>query len=426
MMADDAAAIVDDTSERFTVALGLDNANETVAVYPIADFDADPFADVMPLIDDSDILPLVVAVGSGGPLPTFSGGLFQSTEIAGSGSAEDAALNTVHVSNDETSPNNPFSTNLIVLADLGALGADDLGQIAGFRGQPGGSFGPSPPPVAPTLLQLELDGANAAYQRAVPPGATALDSPFLTALDQNANGFFGLAYEDNGVVLVAFEGTEFNLSSYGRESIAADVQILDGHWPAAFTDAILFALGAQSLAGSTPIDLTGHSLGGGEAEAVALFAAITSDLSIAGGVTFGAPGVPGYFGPSGFGKLTDFVDYGDPVGNYAHDGELAGVSSTGNHVGTVEYVGSPADATTMVADLLSGNLADAFQFHELSHYADDLGLTIGNSTDTIAANESAAAAEQIHGETIVHHTDAADTLIAHFDAGAAHLHHFLV
>ena len=203
------------------------------------------------------------------------------------------------------------------------------------------------------------------------------------------------------------------------------MQILDGHWPAAFTDAILFALGAQSLAGSTPIDLTGHSLGGGEAEAVALFAAITSDLSIAGGVTFGAPGVPDYFGPSGFGKLTDFVDYGDPVGNYAHDGELAGVSSTGNHVGTVEYVGSPADATTMVADLLSGNLSDAFQFHELSHYAADLGLTIGNSTDTIAANKSATVADQIHAETIAHHTDAAAP-IPQFDFGAAHLHHFLV
>ncbi len=419
-MADDDAATVDATSDRFTLALGLDNAGESVAVYPIADPDADSFADVIPLIDDSDILPLVAAVGSGGVLPTFSGGLFQSSEPASHTFAEDVTLYAVHAGNDQTSANDIFFANAALPLGLGVRSGE-----SGLQGEPTGSLEPSPSPAPPTLLQLEIDGANAAYQRAVPAGATALDSPLLTALDKDTNGFFGLAYQDDGVVFVAFEGTEFNLSAYGRELIAADVQILEGHWPAAFTDAILFALGAQSLAGSTPIYLTGHSLGGGEAEAVALFAATTSDLSIAGGVTFGAPGVPDYFGPSGLGKLTDFVDYGDPVGNYAHDGELAGVSLTGNHVGTVDYVGSPADATVAVADVLSGNLSDAFQFHELSHYAADLGLTIDNSTNTVAANKSATVADQIHAEAIAHHTDAAAP-IPQFDFGAAHLHHFLV
>lgn len=426
MMADDAAATVDATSDRIPAALGFTDASETVQVHPIADPDADPFADAIPEMDDNDIGPVAVAVGSGGVLVTFSGGLFQSSEIAGYASIEDVSLYAIHAGNDETSPNNPFGTNTIVLVGLSTNGANGLEHIAGFQGEPGGSLKSSPSPVPPSLLQLEIDGANAAYARTVPAGATALDSTFLTALDKNTNGFFGMAYENNGVVFVAFEGTQFNLSAYGRELIAADVQILEGHWPAAFTDAILFALGAQSLAGSTPIYLTGHSLGGGEAEAVALFAAISPDLSIAGGVTFGAPGVPGYFGPSGFGKLTDFVDYGDPVGNYAHDGELAAVSLTGNHVGTVEFVGSPADAAVAVADLLSGNLPDAFQFHELSHYAADLGLTIDNSANAAVANASAAVANQIHAEAITHHTDAADAPIPHFDAGAAHLHHFLI
>jgi len=425
-MADDAAATVDDTSGRFPAALGFDNANEIVQVYPIGDADADPFADAVPQNDDTDIGPVVVAVGSGGALVTFSGGLLQPSEIAGYAFAEDMTLYAVHAGNGEASPNNPVGTNALVLAGLSANSANDLEHMAGLQGKPGGSPEPLPSPVPQSLLQLEIDGANAAYERAVPMGATALDSPFLTALDKNTNGFFGMAYEDDGVVVVAFEGTQFNLSAYGRQSIAADVQILQGHWPAAFADAILFALGAQSLAGSTPIYLTGHSLGGGEAEAVALFAAITSDLSIAGGVTFGAPGVPRYFGPSGVGKLTDFVDYGDPVGNYAHDGELAGVSLTGNHVGTVEYVGSPADAAVAVADLLRGSVSDAFQFHELSHYAADLGLALDNSANTVAANEGAAVAGQIHAEAITHHTDAADAPVLHFDGGAAHLHHFLV
>jgi hypothetical protein len=56
------------------------------------------------------------------------------------------------------------------------------------------------------------------------------------------------------------------------------------------------------------------------------------------------------------------------------------VSATGNHFGTVDYVGSPADATAMARDLLGGNLAAALQFHDLSHYAADLGLTLSSLT----------------------------------------------
>jgi hypothetical protein len=232
-------------------------------------------------------------------------------------------------------------------------------------------------PTSPVTLQEEIDGANAVYQHELPAGATPINSPFLTLLDINANGFFALAYEENGAIFVAFEGTVLAPTIYGIGSLVADLQIVQGQWPMALTDAILFTMGVESLAGSTPIYLTGHSLGGAEAEAVSLFAARPGDnFSIAGGVTFGAPGVPDYFGPTGLGNLTDFVDYGDPLGNYAHDGELAAVSATGNHLGTVDYVGPPADAIAMVGDLLSGNVAAALQFHELSHYAADLGLAL--------------------------------------------------
>ena len=234
-------------------------------------------------------------------------------------------------------------------------------------------------PTSPVTLQEEIDGAHDVYGHQVPAGATPINSPFLSLLDTigAANGFFALAYEENGVAFVSFEGTDSAPTIYGLGSVAADLQILEGQTPAALTDAILFTQGVESLVGSTPIYLTGHSLGGAEAEAVSQFAASPgNNLSIAGGVTFGALGLPGYFGPTGLGNLTDFVDYGDPAGNYAHDGELAPVSATGNHFGTVDYVGPPADANAMVGDLLSGNVAAALQFHDLSHYAADLGLTL--------------------------------------------------
>jgi hypothetical protein len=273
------------------------------------------------------------------------------------------------------------------------------------------------------MLQEEIDGANAAYARAVPPGATPIASSAL-----NYQGFYGLAYEENGVVLVAFEGTQSTPDSYGLGTLAADIQIFLGDTPQAFNDAINFTLDVQSLAGSTPIYITGHSLGGAEAEAVALFASNPSDdLSIAGGVTFGAPGLPGYYGATGLGNLTDYVDYGDPVGNYAHDGELADFALTGNHFGTVDDVGPPLDAVITLVNFLSDNTNDLFQFHALSHYAADLGLTIDDSaTAANVAHERAALADQIHADAMAHPIVVGDAPIPHFDIGAAHAHHFLV
>jgi hypothetical protein len=251
----------------------------------------------------------------------------------------------------------------------------------------------------------------------VPAGATPINSPYLTLLDTTgaANGFFALAYEENGVVFVSFEGTDSSPTIYGLGSLAADEQIAQGQRPAAFTDAILFTQGVESLVGSTPIYLTGHSLGGAEAEAVSQFAATPGhNLSIAGGATFGAPGLPGYFGPTGLGNLTDFVDYGDPVGNYAHDGELAAVSKTGNHFGTVDYVGPRADAIAMVGDLLSGNYAAAGQFHDLSHYAADLGLTL--DPPSLVAGGAPTSSSLMNAQTT---TPSLDHVVALFTQSAA-------
>src|SRR5262245_294291 len=110
-------------------------------------------------------------------------------------------------------------------------------------------------PTSPVILQDEIDGANAVYQHQVPAGATPINSLFLSLLDINADGFFALAYEENGVIFVSFEGTVFAPTIYGLASEAADLQIAQGQSPRALTDAILFTQGVQSLVGSTPIYL---------------------------------------------------------------------------------------------------------------------------------------------------------------------------
>ena len=196
-------------------------------------------------------------------------------------------------------------------------------------------------------------------------------------------------------------------------------------------DAILFTMGVESLAGSTPVYVTGHSLGGAEAEAVALYASRPFDnFSIAGGVTFGAPGLPGYYGATGRGNLTDYVDYGDPVGNYAHESQLGAIAATGNHFGTVNYVGPGSDAIAMVVDFLTGHVNDAFVFHDLSHYAADLGLTIENPGESGAVMtfvSGTAPPVQVVPEPPPPqegHVEAA--IVTHHEAVALHAHHFLI
>lgn len=324
---------VDDPSGRLTTAWSLDNAGQIVGTYPIdgdngafvtldnsssvfgggvlaaaddasqvvvVSIDSDNYPDAALYSETTDIKLDDATGGSSSAIITFGSGQFQPAML-GYAYGWNVVASGVYESDHHSPANDLFGVSGTTLVGIGTPGANDLVQIAGgfdVQGELVNAFDRPPSPVSPAMLQLEIDGANAAYARAVPDGATALHSPFLDLLDFNANGFFGMAYEQDGVVIVAFEGTQFNSSFYGLTSIAADAQILEGQWPAAFTDAILFTLGVQALAGSTPIYLTGHSLGGGEAEAVAYAAAIPfDDFSIAGGVTFGAPGLPDYFGP---------------------------------------------------------------------------------------------------------------------------------
>jgi hypothetical protein len=245
-------------------------------------------------------------------------------------------------------------------------------------------------PVAsnpPNLLEY-YNAANAVYadnaigtqSGTAPPASTGLtlvldsrDSSLTGNSSWLSDGFFAQAFKDaSGNIIIAFEGSiidpldpSFN-TPYGNGSRGADFDISIGLVPKAFLDADTFALDvkqyiAQHTLGSNPIYLTGHSLGGAEAQDVAFV--IDPGES---GVTFGAPGDPRLTAPVNAPNFINYVDYGDPVGHI------------GNHFGTVQPVGSPLNAEV-------GSLAAAALFHPLSQYAADLGLSSTVTPGTVEA-----------------------------------------
>ena len=228
-----------------------------------------------------------------------------------------------------------------------------------------------------------------------------------------ADGFHGVAFETGaGQVIVAFEGTDIDDAetrpTFVAAQIAADGQIAAGQDPALYADALKFANRAVAVAGrqgisSDDVFVDGHSLGGAAAE----YAAVKTGL---GGVTFGAPGIPAADINTGLpSRLTNYVDYGDPVGNYSDNPNHIGHLLMGEGIeryGSATYVGSPADARPLaVAGRLYGTsdlgsavatgivVGAVVDHHPLAGYAADLGQSLPGSGDastlTAAAVESA-------------------------------------
>lgn len=234
-----------------------------------------------------------------------------------------------------------------------------------------------------------------------------------------ADGFHGVAFETGaGQVIVAFEGTDIGDAETRPTFVAAQVQaagqIAAGQDPALYTDALNFARRAVAVAGrqgvsSDDVFVDGHSLGGAAAEYVAVKTGL-------GGVTFGAPGIPAADINTGLpSRLTNYVDYGDPVGNYSDNPDRIGHLLMGSGIeryGSATYVGSPADARPLAvagrlygtSDLGSavaaGIAVDAIvDHHLLGSYAADLGQTLpGSGTGaTLTAAEVESALSAISG-----------------------------
>lgn len=207
------------------------------------------------------------------------------------------------------------------------------------------------------------------------------------------DGFYGVAFLTNtGNLLVTYEGTNPVPSTYGVATIAADALVVAHRTPTQLVaDDDKFALGAENLAAAThgfngDAYVTGHSLGGVEAEYATLelnsSAGHVSGVTFDGGATFGALGIPGYsHRATPAPPLIDYVDYGDPAGNYASNMPSGGgkdyfpiFSTPQDHVGTVEMVGKPSDWDIFSAKFLE------FDYHYLPRYEDDLGVSITGGT----------------------------------------------
>ena len=233
------------------------------------------------------------------------------------------------------------------------------------------------------------------------------------AVTRAADGFHGVAFETGaGQVIVAFEGTDIGDAetrpTFVAAQVKADGQIAAGQDPALYADALTFAHRAVAVAGrqgvsSDDVFVDGHSLGGAAAEYVAVKTGL-------GGVTFGAPGIPAADINTGLpSRLTNYVDDGDPVGNYSDNPNRIGHLLMGSGIeryGRATYVGSPSDARPLAvagrlygtSDLGSavatGIVVDAIvDHHLLGHYAADLGQTLpgsGNGSDLTAADVESA------------------------------------
>jgi hypothetical protein len=249
----------------------------------------------------------------------------------------------------------------------------------------------------------------------VPPQGYTLIKVSTTA--QLSFGFAAAALRNpkNGYVIIANEGTLPGVDVYGRNSLAADLVIAHEQTPTALTYAQEFAQQVEKkLGGKTPIFVTGHSLGGIEAEAeeYILFASSTPTNAV-GGKTFGATGLPGQTTSGGPPNLVNYVDYGDPIGNDASDTgtqtpDPFAPPTPMYHYGTVVMVGPLTNAqglekasylSTASADIDSISQYETFggassddywlaaislaamgiHYHLIANYAADLGISPGST-----------------------------------------------
>jgi hypothetical protein len=252
--------------------------------------------------------------------------------------------------------------------------------------------------LEPTIPQY-INASNAVYSRdysRLPPDLRPFEAGGEhLALEITADGFYGAAFltADNQII-VAFEGTHLSAleeePAFVTAQLAADVEIYLGSAPAAYGDATDFTETVLAAAAAQGIDrgdvfVSGHSLGGAEAQ----YVAATLDLE---GVTFGGPGLPASLVPStGQERVTNIIGYGDPVGNYSASPNYLGdvlFSDRILHFGEQDYVGdilgrlalqaAAALYGSSAADGLAALAALAVEYHPLTQYAAALGVVLSD------------------------------------------------
>jgi hypothetical protein len=230
------------------------------------------------------------------------------------------------------------------------------------------------------------------------------------ALEVTQNGFYGAAFlTPSDQVIVAFEGT--NLSALQEDpvfvaaQVAADAQIYLGLKPAAYDDALDFTKGVLDAAASRGIEaeevfLSGHSLGAAQAQYVA------AQLGLAG-ETFAGPGIPAGTIPAGaMSRLVNYVEYGDPLGNYSATPAPAPDYLFNDDIlrfGQPTFIGDPLAGIALRAagdllgpgstdeEMLEGALALAAlarEYHVLTRYAADLGVLLDSGHAGIGSSHA--------------------------------------
>lgn len=256
--------------------------------------------------------------------------------------------------------------------------------------------------ATPTVAQF-LDAANAEYVIGGTPAGmhafTFLGLP-VTYTDDLTGCSAQVWVTAQNQIVIAYQGTTGgeNLAinpAAALTQIAADIGVYAGAVSPAETDSLNFAKFVIGLAhaegyATSNIFVTGHSLGGIEAEYVAQQTGLA-------GVAFESTGIPYSNGEGSGSNFVNIVTYGDPVGNYGSDikGEqpfaapyTAGGGSL-RHYGNIVMVGNAADQATLTQDVAQwgqGVGADASvlanlvglltDFHLPGTQAHDLGVTL--------------------------------------------------
>lgn len=270
--------------------------------------------------------------------------------------------------------------------------------------------------TTPTVSEL-LNASNAEYLiDAVPVGMHAFtnDGTPVTFVD-NANGVVSSVFiTAEHQLIIAFQGTTGGLNFFIDPAAAASQVITDigiffndtvhGVTPPAYKTALTFARSVVAIAESQGfsqenIFLTGHSLGGIEAEFVAQQTGL-------GGIGFEPTGLGTK--PLAAATGTNFVNIvtdGDPIGNFSSDikGEqplapaFIAQGGAAPHYGQIVVLGNHADQATLSRAVANANnpldlpivllnAADLLlQFHLPGVQAHDAGVTLNPSSPLIDA-----------------------------------------
>lgn len=217
---------------------------------------------------------------------------------------------------------------------------------------------------SPIVSQF-LNAANTEYSTSgTPAGMTAfLVNGKQLSMTDNTTGLSAKVWlTSQGQVIIAYQGTTggnnlFSDPTIAISQIGADIGVYGKTTPAAETEALSFAKTVEGDAGADGISaanvfVTGHSLGGIEAEYVAQQTGL-------GGIGFEPTGLPTSAAAGATGQnFVDVVTYGDPVGNYSSDiaGEQPFAPSSGlAHYGQIVMIGDPSAQTTLSSDVKNWN-----------------------------------------------------------------------